>query len=146
MQSDLLGTAAAIGHKHPGKRFQVGARAASYEKLRIINQLATSLLQLVHQRIFFIWVKSFVETTQFKQCITSSDQVAQDQLLFTGLPNLARRQVAGCARPKSQRTCQHERKHLLQTGSIFWANIWAANHLCGAVPQMANSDSKVSGL
>src|SRR6185436_3607864 len=66
MDAKLFRPAAAIRDQHLHERFQIRARTAVDDKIRIIQKLAAALLQLVHQRVLLVGVKLFVEAAQFE--------------------------------------------------------------------------------
>src|SRR2546430_2117371 len=79
VHSELFGSPATIGHQHPHERPQVRARAALHFEARIIKQLSSALLDLVHEGVFFVWIKLFIETAEFEHHVPTRDAIAQDQ-------------------------------------------------------------------
>src|SRR4051794_19328538 len=82
MQPKLLGAAPAIVEQHFAKSFQGRAWPPVNYQFGIIEQLGAPLLQFVHQRVFLVRVKRFIETAELIQRISAGKEIAKDQYLF----------------------------------------------------------------
>ena len=85
MQPELFGAATSVREQHFRERFQGMTGPSMNDQVGIVKELGPALLHLVHQRVFFVRVKGFVETSQGEHRVAARDQIAQDQFLFAGL-------------------------------------------------------------
>ena len=143
MQSELFGPTAAVGHEHFGKSPEGAPRASKNQQVRIVNELAAAFLEFVHERIFFIRVERLVKAAQLEQGLTTGEQVAEDQFLFTGSAADTHRGVPRAAGAESQPTTQDQRKDLFQRRGIGGTTIRATNHFDGGITERLGALAQV---
>ena len=129
MQTKLFGASASVGEEHFAKGAQRRARTALHDELRIVDELRAALLQHIHQRVFLVRIKRFVEPAELQNIRASRHHVAEDELLLTALPRHADRVVASPTRPECQPTAQHHGEDLLQQRCVGRTKIRTAEHL-----------------
>src|SRR6266700_6270446 len=129
IDTKLLCPATAISHQHSRKGLEVVPGTAMHDNSRVVNQFAATLLQGIHQGIFFIRIKRFVESSQLEHGIAAGDQITKDEFFLAGLARAAHRRVPRAARPERQPTSQHQSENLLERRRVTRAKVGAANHL-----------------
>src|ERR1044071_9603001 len=102
MQSKLLRATTAVSHQHPDKCPESRARTSISDEIGVIEQCPTALLQMVHQGIFLVGIKRFIESAQLHHVCAPRREVAKNQFLFTRRPAFANGLISSATRPERQ--------------------------------------------
>lgn len=129
METELLSTAAAIGHQHLAKSPEGTAGPAVNNKTGIIKEFASLFLDLIHEGVLLVRVKRLIKTAQPEKCLPARHHVAKDEFFLGSGSEAANRSITGTAGTKRDPAGHCPGKDLLQGRSLRRTKIRAANDL-----------------
>ena len=112
-------------------------------QLRIVDEFSAAFLQFIHQRIFLIGIKGFVEATKFDQVHAAGEQVAKDEFFFAAFANTPEAGITPSTWPEGKPAREHDSENFFQGWCFRGTKIGTANHFHGGIGKVFCGAMKV---